>query len=193
MDGVGKPIGILDQAVDAGGEAADQGLHRGAGFGGVARDVGVEETLRDDLERDAHHVVLHVAGLAVAPALEHPLGGRHHGRGIGGDPVAVERRLRELALLPPEVALARQQAVAQAGARLAERAVLDEVARLRDQHLLDEVGMIQHPNPHRAEPKIDDVAIGAGTLRQKPEPVALERPQMARQPVPSGTARRVRS
>ena len=119
---------------------------------------------------------------------EHPLGGRDHGRGVGGDPVAVEGRLRKLALLPPEVALARQQAVAQAGPRLAERAVLDEVAVLRDQHLLDEVGMVQHPNPHRTEPKIDDVAVGAGTLGEKPEPVALERPQMARQPVPSGTA-----
>ena len=74
---------------------------------GVLADLGAEERLGDDLERQAHHVLVDVAHLAVAP-----LGGEarrvvDHDVAVGRDAIAMERRLRQAPLPPPEVALAR--------------------------------------------------------------------------------------
>ena len=86
---------------------------------------------------------------------EHSLGGLDHEPGVGGDPLAVERRLGELALAPPELSLAGQEPLAQRPLRLPQPIVLDELAILVDQHLLDQVGMVgEHDRclgPNRAE------------------------------------------
>ena len=102
---------------------------------------------------------------------EHPLGELDHQLGVGGDPLAVERRLRELALAAPEVALAGQQALAQRALRLPQAIVLDELAVLVDQHLLDQVGVVGEEDALRAEPGRDQVAVLARPARQRAEPV----------------------
>ena len=92
--------------------------------GASRRDVGVEERLGDDLQRQAHHLLVQVAHLAVAPAVQQPLGVGHHGLGVGGQALAVKSGGDEPALAPPEVALARQQPVAEQEAALPQGGAL---------------------------------------------------------------------
>ena len=102
-----------DQAAGPRDEGVHQRLHRRAGVGRIAADLRVEQRLGDDLQRQPHHVVLDVADLAVGPGLEHSLGVIDHEPAIGGDPLAVKRRLGELALAAPELPLAGQEPLAQ--------------------------------------------------------------------------------
>ncbi len=94
-------------------ESAHQRLHRRAGLGRIAADLRVEQRLGDDLQGQPHHVILSVADLAVGPRLEHALGEIHHEPRIGSDPLAVKRRLGQLALPAPELALAGQEPLAE--------------------------------------------------------------------------------
>ena len=185
----GDPGGNGDQPARPRHEAVHQRFHRRARLGRVAADLGVEERLGDDLERQPHHVGLDVADLAVAPGHEHPLGVFDHHTGIGGDPVAMERRLGELALGPPELALAGQEPVAQRSPRAPQPVVLDELPVLVDQHLLDQVGMVEEEDRRGPEPGPDHVAVLAMPARQCPQAVAAEFPQVAEEPVLPGTGR----
>ncbi len=107
------------------------------------------------------------------------LGEVDHELAEGRDPIAVERRLSELALGAPEVALAGEQTLAERELRLPEAIVLDELPVLVDEHLLDEVGMVGEQDALRAEPGRDQVAVLARPARQRPEPVGAELAQVA--------------
>ena len=142
---------------------------------GVRLDVGAEQRLADDRQRQPVHFAGDVQGLAVAPARRRPLRVRDHRVGVGGDALLVERRLREPALAPMQIAFARQQPFAEQLFRALERTPFLEQPRARHQHVLDVVRMVQQHEPLRADPEADDVAILAREPRERAEPVALQR------------------
>ena len=97
----------------------------------LAPDLGVEERLGDDRQGQAHHVVVDVARLAVAPGVAEPRGVLDHDRAVALDRLALEARLRELPLPPPEVALAGQQPLADDRHEQPREPVLDDPGGLR--------------------------------------------------------------
>ncbi len=76
--GVGSQCGWRDQCWRSGRRSSHQRFHRRADLGRIAADLRVEQRLGDDLERQPHHVGLHVADLPVGPRGEHPLGEIDH-------------------------------------------------------------------------------------------------------------------
>ena len=147
----------------------------------VAAELGVEEGLGDDLQRQPHHVGLDVARpgrrptTAIIRSVNSTIRSREARRSArGGTPAAracagVRQKSPSLVSRPlPSVRFACRSAI-----------VLDELAVLVDEHLLDQVGMIGEEDALRAEPGRDDVAVLAGPARQRAEPVGAELPQVA--------------
>ena len=167
-------------------EVALEEVDRGGDRSSVGREVGPEEARGGDLEGQVRHVRVRVAGLAVPPAVHHPLGGRDHGLGVARDPLAVKCRLNEPPAAAPGLALARQQAVAQEKAGESERPVLDEVAILCHQDLLDKVGMAEQDGPDGTEPQGDEVAVAAGAVGEETERVAAVLIEVAGEPGAGG-------
>ena len=159
-------------------------------------DVGAEEGLGDDLQGQPHHVGLNVAPLAVGPTAHHTLRIRHHNVSIRCDPLSVKRRLREPTLATPELPLAGQEPRAQGRPGRPKREVLGELPVLADQDVLDQFGMVQGPDPPRAQPDRDHVAVVTGAAGEERQAIGLERAEVAGQPVPGraggGAARRGR-
>ena len=116
---------------------------RRADLVGVRLDVGVEERLADDRERESHHLFRDVERLAVAPA-RRSLGGelRHHAR-VGAYALPVEGGLGESPLAAVELALARQKPFAQETLGALQRAPLVEAAVVRDEDVADVFGVVQ--------------------------------------------------
>src|SRR5690606_12958474 len=79
--------------------------------------------------------------------------------GQGGDVFAVERGLGKTALPEPELALAREEAVAEQRFRLLEATPLRVVPRVLDEHVLDVVRVTDQENRARSNMVVDDVAI----------------------------------
>src|SRR5919109_4012936 len=104
--------------------------------------------------------MMHIACLAVVPLIERALRVVHHDVPVRGDTLAVERRLRQSPLSPPEVALACQQAVAEDPANVPPKEpMFDEVLVLRHEDLLDIIWMAQHERRPPRETQIRDVAM----------------------------------
>jgi hypothetical protein len=112
------------------------------GLGHVARtvgDVGAEQRLAGDAEGERGHLGREVdpalrgrqAGLPArdaVPAVAPALGGGGHGDGVAGDALAVEGGLRDTSLAAVELALAREEAVAEQEAEAAVGVAAHEVA-----------------------------------------------------------------
>ena len=157
--GVGIQCGAVIRLAGPCDERAHQGFHGFARLGRVAADLGVEQRLGHDLQGQVHHVGLGVADLAVAPRLQHPLGVIDHEPAVRSDPLAVKRRLGQLALAAPELAFAGQEPLPERPLRLPQPIVLDELPILVDQHLLDQVGMVDEHDSPGAESGRNQVAI----------------------------------
>ena len=153
-------------------------------LGRIAADLRVEQGLGHDLQGQPHHVVLDVADLSVVPRFEHPLGVFDHEPGIGGDSLAVERRLGKLALASPEFPFAGQEPLTQRPPRLPQPIMLDELAILVDQNLFDQVGMVGEDDISGSEPGRDQVAVLAGPAGHGSQLVAAELLQVAEEPLP---------
>ena len=156
-----------------------EGFHRRARTGRVAADLGAEERAGHDLEGQPHHVGLDVARLPVFPGLQHPLGVLNHHICISGDAVAMERRLSQLALGAPEIALAGQETLAQGSPCIAQPVMLDELAILRNQHFGDQIGMVEEENRPGPESRPDQGAVLALPARECPQAVVTEFPQVS--------------
>ena len=85
-----RPEGQIEPEV----ERLERRRERFADLGGFVLDVGVEQRLADDRERQRHHFLMRVDGRAGVPAVAARRGVRRHRRAVGRDALAMERRLR---------------------------------------------------------------------------------------------------
>ena len=144
----------------------------------VAPDVGAEHRAREDRQRQAHHLVADVDGLAALgrrrPLSEHLAGCVGHDLPEDGDPVLVEGRIGEPPLARPEVALARHDPFADdlAPAGVLERRLREVVGMLAQ----DELDVVRMDDEIRvaADVEADDVAVRPPAVQHRAEDVAAE-------------------
>ncbi len=124
-----------------------------------------------------------VPDLSVLPARGQTVGVGRHDVAVCGDAVGVEGGRREPALLQPELALARQQTVAEDRRDVTpEEAVLDEVGALRQQDRLDVLRRVDEEDLVSRQAHVHEIAVLAETAREKTEDVVREGGQIAEQP-----------
>src|SRR5215831_8604110 len=131
-----KPGRSKDEASKVGVEYGD-GFERATDFLRVTCDIGVEESFRDNLQRETHHFGVNVSRLAVTPFGEQAFGEARHRFTVGDDTRAVEGGLSQTTLPEPEITFADQQPVAEETLVGFEDAALGKFAGLRNQKLLD--------------------------------------------------------
>ncbi len=86
----------------------------------------------------------------------------------------MEGRLRESSLSPPEISLARQQALPESRLGSPERKVFGEHPILMNKNILDQIRMIQGPHPPRTEPDRHHVPEASGAVGEKRETITFE-------------------
>jgi hypothetical protein len=141
------PTGHGQGQVDVLDEHLGQVVHRREDHAAVARHVGVEERLADDLERDVVDVLAHVASLTVAVAAKHRVDVRDHQRRVGLDAKAMERGFDQVVKALPRGAFLREHAVRpeeEVPDLLRERGLHEELGashidRVHDVRVADEV------------------------------------------------------
>ena len=180
------------EAIEAQQEALLEHLQGLVDNGGVAADLGAEERLSGDGQRQAHHLDEDVARLPRPPFVQDLLGGVDHDRGVGRDALAGEGRLDQAALPQPEIALAGQQALAQDQRRHPQGKVLDVILVIVKENGLNVLGIADKVDAPRPEAQRDNIAIIAGTARKEFEPALLVFTQVAGQQRASGTRRPLR-
>ena len=156
-------------------ERLDRRGERVADLVGLALDVGVEQRLADDGERISRHLAGHVESLAVAPALGAPRRVRRHRLGVRGDARTVERGLREPALPPVQLVLARQQTLAEQHLGALEAASLVEQPAVRDEHVADLVRMTHEHDRLRGDSDAGHVAVPPREVSEQGERTADHR------------------
>ena len=153
-------------------EVVDDDFERLADDVGLAGQLGAEQRLGDDRQRQVHHVFVRVADLAVVPGLEHALGVLDHHGGVALDLLALKRRLGQPALPPPEITLAGQEPLADQWNQPPRQLVLHEIVGVRAQDIIDMFGIDQHVGGQVAQPQPDDVAVLLDGSGQEAELIA---------------------
>ena len=137
--------------------------HRAPDAVGLADQIDAEQGLADDAQRHPrgvrHEVDRRAAGRGGLPVLQHARAGVAHGRRQALDALAMEGRLRQAALPPPEVALAGEEAVADQRLDPSDEAALPVVAVVVLQHVLDVVGVVQQVDAQRPGVEAHHVAV----------------------------------
>jgi hypothetical protein len=149
--------------------------HAGQRFSDLDRlrfDVGVEQGLADDRQRQPVHLAGNVDRPPVDPGASHPIRVRHHRRAVGGNPVAVERRLHQPALPQMDRALAGQQSFAENPLGALQPAALHEALVVRDEDVLDVLRIVDEEHLLAAHAVGDDVAVGAREIGEEGERIA---------------------
>jgi hypothetical protein len=141
---------------------------------GLALDGRPEQRLGDDFERETHHVGVDIADFttARAPLLRQSLRPLRHHLGVPGEAFPMKRGLREAPLTSPEIALARQQAVAQNRVQELQVFVFQPPLVLRDEDLFDQLRVTHQDDRHRPQRDVHDVAVPTGHLAQERERIA---------------------
>jgi hypothetical protein len=103
----------------------------------VRVDVGVEQRLADDRQRQAVHLGGDVERPPVDPRAPHPVRVRDHRRAVGGNPIAVEGGLHQPALPQVHRAFAGQQPFAEHPLGTLQAAALHEALVVGDEDVLD--------------------------------------------------------
>ena len=134
---------------------------------GLPLDVGIEQRLADDGERETRHLRGHVERLTPPPAVARPFSVRRHRRRVGHDPVAVERRLRQPPLAHVILALARQQPLPEEQLHAFQPAALGEVPLLGDQDLASGLGIRHQKAAHRPDGERDEITVPLGARREE--------------------------
>ena len=75
----------------------------------VGGEVGAEQQLGHDVQRQRHHVLVHVARLARSPAGDRLVRQLRHDAAVGAQLALVKRGLHQPALPPPQLAFADDQ------------------------------------------------------------------------------------
>jgi hypothetical protein len=135
----------------------------------VACNVRAEESARNDVERQTHHVYVQVSHLTRFPCCKHPVGALDHLLGVDGDAVTVERGLRQAALPTPEVAFAREEPITNDTTKVAQERVLYETLVSADEDVLD-VGRVRNEIARQPrETELDQVPVAARDALKKTE------------------------
>src|SRR5207248_7895613 len=137
--------------------------------------VVAEQRLADDAQREPHHLVVDVDRLPAAlRELFGALLGRAYHRGSEPrDPLPVEGRLGDAPLPLPEVALGREQAVAEdVPERRVPARLLAVVLVVLGEDVVDARRRADQVRDHRPESETDYVAVLAERLREEPDRVA---------------------
>ena len=153
-------------------EALEHFRDRGAHFVRARFDVGVEERLASNRQRQAHHLPGDVERLLIAPSRGCPRGVVDHHLPVASDAIAVKRRLEQPAMSQVGGALSREQAVAEQLLRAFEAAALGEVALMRDEHVADGVWIVDEVAALAAKLEKRDVAVLARKAREHLQRVA---------------------
>ena len=165
----GRQREVLERTVEGEHEALER-LHRvaecGADLGGLGPDLAREERPRDHVERQARHLLVHVAGLAVSPPEQQAFRALDHRVAVLDDAAPVEERLHQSPLLQVKRPLAGQQSLAEDPLRLLEGLALHKRPLVRDEHLLDKLGMVQQVLVARPPPESRHVAVLRGHPRE---------------------------
>src|SRR6185295_12184401 len=122
--------------------------------------------------REAHHVVVNVARLAVLEAGDGALRVAHHRVRVRAHAVMVERRLSELPLPAPEIALAREEPPPHDDRQVLRVVVLPDVVARGLEDLLDRVRVIQEIDRLPRQGEANDVPVLPRDALEEPERVA---------------------
>ena len=160
---------------------------------GLAGQVGAEQRLGDDRERQMCHVFVRVADLAVVPGLEHALGVLDHHRGVALDLLALKCGLGQSSLASPEITLAGQEPLADQRNQPPRQLVFHEIIGMRSQNIIDMFGIHEHVRRQVAQPKVDDVAVFADGRGQEAELIAQVGEGVAQEETPFGPGRQLES
>src|ERR1044072_836161 len=111
----------------------------------IAGDAGVEKSLDDNLERQAHHVAMNVADFTMLPIGNQTIGKLDHDVAVGADSLAMKCRLPQPSLPFPGFTLAVQQAVSNQPSKQRRALIsrLDEVLRVSGDDVFDVVGVVE--------------------------------------------------
>src|SRR5206468_4278798 len=105
-----------------------------------------EKHPHDDSQRQPHHLLMHVANLALTPLGDRLLRVVRHNARVRSNAVAMECRLRKPPLAQPGLTYVGQQTLAKEPPALADHVVFQKILIIADQYRLDQVGMIQKEN-----------------------------------------------
>ena len=97
---------------------------------------------------------------------------RDHRRAVGGDAIAVKRRLHQPALAQVGRAFAGQQSFAEDPLGALQAAALHEALVVRDEDVLDVLRVVDEEHLLAAHPVRDDVAVGAREIGEERERIA---------------------
>ncbi len=158
---------------------------RDADVVGPIAGLPAEQRPPDDGQRQPDHLGGDVQGLACPggglPALHHLLRQFGYRGGEAGDGVVVKRRLHELALRAPELALAREQPVADEGAEALVAGPLRVVAVIVLEHVLDMPGVVEQAerlgadtHEHDVPEPLGEPAVVAQRIPRRPADDARE-------------------
>src|SRR6266478_5273278 len=129
-------------------------------------------TLRHDLQRHTHQVLMNIPLALFLPRIQHAAGGLGHHRRVSQDVLAVKGGLDEAALTLPEFSLAGQQALAEDTRQRPVIRGLREISRVCHQHGFYVAGMHQQIYRNMGQMDANDVPVFLGTTLIKSKPVA---------------------
>src|SRR5262249_27597578 len=137
---------------------------------------GTEQRAGDDAERQTRHLLGNVdhpaCGRLLLPLIDHRSGHSRHHLGHRRDATAMERRLDELALATPQLAIAEYQPLAGDSLELPEDHPFPVVAMIVVQDVLDIARSSEHEGAERREADAYPIAIAALGVQQEAERVA---------------------
>ena len=165
----GQPLDHVRERQQHQPEALDDAGERFADRGRLRFDVGVEERLADDRQRQPVHLACDVERRAVGPRPPHAVGVLDHHAPVARDALAVKRRLHQPSLAKMNRALARQQAVAEQPLAALEAAALREVPVVGDEDVFDLLRVPDKEQLLAAHAVVDDVAVLARDAREEVE------------------------
>ena len=150
---------------------------------GHVREVGAEECLSRDRERQASHLARNIDSDSVSPPFLPSSGVAHDKWGVRLDSLAIERRLHDATSRHMQRPVRREKAVAQESLGTIESVAFHEPVGTGQEHVFDRRGMVEEKREARAQLKSDDVIRALCQLLQESEWVSLpstQRPERAR-------------
>ena len=163
-------------------EVVDDHFERFADDVGFAGQVGAEERLGDDRERQMCHVFVRVANLAVVPGFEHALGLLDHDRRVALDLLALKCGLSQsyVGVARRSPSLVKSPSPTKG---INHRVSLSfmKLSACDRKNIIDMFGIHEHVGGEVAQPQVDDVAVFSHGRGQEAELIAQIRERAAQE------------